>query len=85
MAKDTDIAEWVKVSRDEPLHEKCKIIKCYETLTGTPQKLFILIDTNETDVLSMLSRDFGSDWSLEVYPLHELHEVLEQDRSIIAG
>lgn len=85
MAKDTDIAEWVKVSRDELLHKKCKIIKCYETLTGTPQKLFILIDTNETDVLSMLSRDFGSDWSLEVYPLHELHEVLEQDRSIIAG
>lgn len=85
MAKDEEIAEWVKVSRDEALHRKCRMIQCYETLAGAQQKLIIILDTNEPDAMSMLSRDFGNDWSLEIYPLHELHEVLEQDHSIVAG
>jgi len=85
MAKDDEIAEWVRISKDEPLHKKCKMIKCYETAGNSSHGLIIMVDTNEPDALSMLSRDFGNDWSLEIYPLHELHEVLEQDHSIIAG
>jgi hypothetical protein len=85
MAKAEDIAEWVNVSKDELLHEKCKMIKCYETLPGTPQKLIIMIDTEDPGALNILSRDFGKDWSLETYPVHEIHEVLEENHSIVAG
>jgi hypothetical protein len=85
MANAEDISEWVKVSRDELLHKKCKMIRCYETLTGTPQKLIIMMETDEPDALDLLSRDFGSDWSIETYPLHEMYEVLEEDHSIVAG
>lgn len=85
MAKADDIEEWVKVSRDDILNKKCKLIKCYETLGDFPQKLIIMIDTDDSDVLNMLSRDFGKDWNLEIYPLHELHQVSEEDHSIVAG
>jgi hypothetical protein len=85
MAKAEDIAEWVKVSKDELLHKKCKMIRCFETLAGKPQKLIIMIETNEPDALNLLSRDFGNDWSIETYPVHEIHEILEEDHSIVAG
>jgi len=80
-----DRAEWVAVSRDELLHKKCKMIRCFETLTGKPQKLILMIDTNESDALSLLSRDLGNSWNIETYPVHELHEILEEDHSIVAG
>jgi hypothetical protein len=85
MAKAEEIAEWVKVSKDELLHKKCKMIRCFETLTGKPQKLIIMMETNEPDALNLLSRDFGNDWNIETYPVHEIHELLEEDHSIVAG
>lgn len=85
MAKAEDISEWVKVSRDALLHKKCKMIRCYETMAGKPQKLIIMMETDEPDALNLLSRDFGSDWNIETYPLHEMYEVLEEDHSIVAG
>lgn len=84
-AKAEDVSEWVKVSRDALLHKKCKMIRCYETLAGTPQKLIIMMETDEPDALKLLCHDFGSDWNIETYPLHEMYEVLEQDHSIVAG
>jgi len=85
MMKAEDMEEWITLCRDEPLHKKCKMIRCYETLGGTPQKMIVMIDTSDPDALDMLSRDFGKDWSIETYPLHEMQEVGEEDHSIVAG
>lgn len=85
MANSEDISEWVNVSKDELLHKKCRMIKCYETLAGTPQKLIIMLDTDDPEAVNMLSRDFGNDWIIETYPLHEMYEILEEDHSIVAG
>lgn len=85
MAKAEDISEWVNVSRDELLHKKCNKIRCYRTLAGSTQKLLIMVETNQTDALDMLSRDFGDEWQIETYPLREIYEVLEEDYTIVAG
>lgn len=85
MAKSGDISEWVKVSKDELLHKKCRMIRCYETLAGSPQKLIIMFDTDDPAAVNMISQDFGGDWSIETYPLHEMYEVSEEDHSIVAG
>lgn len=84
-AKVKDIAEWDRISKNEKLHKKCKMIKCFETGTVSPQKLIFLIDTDEPDALNMLARDLGKDWNLETYSIHEMHEVTEEDHSVIAG
>jgi hypothetical protein len=85
MAKTTDIKEWVKVCKDQPLHKKCKMIKCFETVGDSPHELLLMFDTNEPDALNLLSDDFGEDWDLKTYPLHEIPEWLEEDHSIIGG
>ena len=62
MANSTDIEEWLKVCKDELLHKKCKMIKCYETVGDSPQELLLMFSTYEPDALKLLSRDFGEDW-----------------------
>lgn len=84
MAKTRDVEEWVRVCKDELLHKKCKSIKCYETM-DIPHKLMIIIDTKDAEVLNLLSRDFGDEWNLETFALHEIPELLEEDHSIVAG
>jgi len=83
--KAKDIKEWIKVSKDEPLHKKCRMIKCYEIMNDPPKKLLLMIDTDEPNALNLLAGDFGVDWNIETYPLHELEESMEEDHSIIAG
>ena len=85
MAKTADIEEWVRVCKDELLHKKIRMIKCYETIGDSPQELLLMFDTTDPDALKMLSRDFGDDWNLKTYPLHEIPELLEEDHSIIGG
>jgi len=85
MAKTADIEEWMKVCQDELLHKKCRMIKCYETVGDSPPELLLMFDTNDPDALNLLSGDFGDDWNLKTYPLHEIPELLEEDHSIIGG
>jgi hypothetical protein len=83
--KAEDIKEWIRVSKDEPLHKKCRMIKCYEIMNDPPKKLLLMIDTDEPNAMDLLAGDFGGDWNLEIYPLHELEELMDEDHSIIAG
>ena len=85
MAKIEDLEEWENVSKDDLLHKKCRMIKCYEPMDSCHQKLIIMIDTNEPDAINLLANDLGNDWILETYPLHDIHELLEEDHSIVAG
>ncbi len=85
MANSTDIEEWFKVCKDELLHKKCKVIKCYETVGDSPQELLLMFSTYDKDALKLLSRDFGDDWDLKTYPLHEIPDFMEEDHSIVAG
>lgn len=71
-------------SRQERVSKKFKMIRYYGTLIGTTKKLIIMIDTDYPEVLARLSHNSGSDWRLETYLSHEVHEVRERD-SIIAG
>ncbi|MBI5741171.1 MAG: hypothetical protein HZA16_10680 [Nitrospirae bacterium] len=77
--------EWKRISRDDALHGRYKRIKCYETLSDSPLKIMLLIDSDETDVLKALSDDLGDKWDMTTYPLHELHEIIEEDHAVIAG
>ena len=58
--------------------------KCYETM-NTPRKLLLIIDTKDAEVMNLLSRDFGDEWNMETFSLHEIPELLEEDHSIVAG
>ena len=80
-----DLPEWIKVSKDQLLHRKCKEIKCYEMKAGASQKLIIMIDTDEPDALKLLSRDLGNNWNLKTHPLHYVEEAMEEDHSVIGG
>ncbi len=85
MAKPDQIREWIRVCKDDRLHKKCKMIGCYEPATEAPKKLMMLLDITESDAIDLLLRDFGGGWVMHVYPVHVLHEILEEDHSIIAG
>jgi hypothetical protein len=85
MATSTDIKEWLKVCKDGPLHEKCKKIKCYERVGDNPKELLIMFSTYDEEALNLLSRDFGDDWDLESYPLHEIPDFMEEDHWVVAG
>ena len=85
MANSTDIKEWLKICKDELLHKKCKMIKCYETVDDSPQELLLMFSTYEPDALKLLSRDFGDDWDLKTYPLHEIPDFMEEDHWVIGG
>jgi len=84
-ARADQIKEWVKVCKDEILHKKCKIIRCYEPATESPKKLLMLLEISDSDALSLLQGDFGKDWVLDVYPVKVLNEIMEEDHSVIAG
>ena len=85
MAKAEQIQEWVKVCKDDLLHKKCKMIRCYEPATEAPKKLLILLDITDSDALDLLMRDFGNDWVMDAYPVNILHEILEEEHAIVAG
>ena len=85
MAKAHQIQEWVKVCEDDLLHKKCRMIRCYEPATEIPKKLLILLDTTDSDGLDLLMSDFGNDWTMDVFPLNVLHEILKEDHAIVAG
>jgi len=85
MAKARQIKEWVKVCEDDLLHKKCRMIRCYEPATEIPKKLLILLDTTDSDGLDLLMSDFGNDWTMDVFPLNVLHEILKEDHAIVAG
>jgi hypothetical protein len=57
----------------------------YETYGEVPKKVFFLIETNDPDALNMLSIHFGSDWDRETYRIHQVYDVMEYDRSVVAG
>ena len=85
MANSTDIKEWYKVCTDELLHKKCKMIKCYETVSDFPKELVLMFSTYDEDVLKLLARDFGDDWDVKTYPLHEIPDFTEEDHAVIGG
>jgi hypothetical protein len=85
MAKAGQIQEWVKVCKDELLHKKCRMIRCYEPITDSPGKLLLILETDDAASLDLIHRDFGNEWNIEVYPVAHLHEILEEDHSVVAG
>lgn len=85
MANSTDIEEWFKVCKDELLHKKCKMIKCYEPIGNSPKELLLMFSTYDEDVPELLSRDFGDDWDVKTYPLHEIPDFTEEDHSVVGG
>lgn len=84
-AQSEKIQEWVKICKDELLHKKCRMVRCYEPMTESPHKLFLLLETDDANALNLVLRDFGDDWAIEIYPVSMLQEVLEPDHSIVAG
>lgn len=85
MAKAGQIQEWVKVCKDELLHKKCRMIRCYEPITDSPEKLLLMLETDDPGALNLIHRDFGKEWKIDVYPVNLLQEVLEEDHSVVAG
>jgi len=85
MANSTDIKEWLNVCRDELLHKKCTMIKCYETADDSPHELLLIFSTYDPDALQLLSHDFGDDWDVKTYPLHAIPDYMEEDHSVIGG
>lgn len=85
MAKPEQIQEWVRVCKDELLHRKCRMIRCYEPAVEDPKKLLILLDCTDTGALDLLKRDFGKDWDIDVYPVKVLNEILQEDHAVVAG
>lgn len=79
------IQEWINICKDELLQKKCGMVRCYEPMTESPHKLFLLLDSDDANAPDLVLRDFGDEWNIEVYPVNMLQEVLEQDHSIVAG
>jgi hypothetical protein len=85
MAKADQIKEWIAVCRDELLHKKCKMIRCYEPITDSPHKLLIMLETDDPEALKLIPRDFGEDWNIDTHPLHMMQEILDEDHSVVGG
>jgi hypothetical protein len=85
MAKAEQIQEWVTVCKDELLHKRCSMIRCYEPMTDSPGKLLLMLETDDAASLDLIQRDFGKEWDIEVYPVAHLREFLEEDHSVVAG
>jgi len=52
MAKAEQIQEWVKVCKDDLLHKKCKMIRCYEPASEA-RKAADLLDIADSDALDL--------------------------------
>ncbi len=79
--------EWYQKGKDKTFHSMCKRIERFEVAGKSPLKIFFVVETDNPDALNMLSRHFGASWTSETYPVlqREIHEALEQDKSIIGG
>jgi len=80
-------AEWIKKDMDRVLKSRCKTVKRYEVLGSSPQKIFLVIETDDPTALNLLSVHFGDIWNSITYPVldREIAEALEEDHSVIGG
>ncbi|MEK6672607.1 MAG: hypothetical protein AABY42_03925 [Nitrospirota bacterium] len=79
--------EWLNKGKDQELAKKCHSIERYEVLGKTPLKVFFIIETDNPNVLNILSRYFGDAWNCITYPItkREILEELKEDHTIIGG
>lgn len=89
----TDLAEidrqreiWFKEGLDEAFQRKCKSITRYESVGGSPVKVFFAIETDDPTAIQLLSRHFGDSWDVVTYPVveRELAKAYEEDREILS-
>jgi hypothetical protein len=79
--------EWIKTGMDKIFQQRCKTIKRYEVLGGSPMKIFFVIETEDPTALNILSNHFGDAWYSITYPMieREIANALEEDRAVIGG
>jgi hypothetical protein len=80
-------AEWIRKNMDKTLKQRCKSVKRYEVLGGSPLKIFLVIETDDPTALNLLSTHFGNIWNSVTYPVidREIAEALEDDHAVIGG
>lgn len=79
--------EWYSKGRDKTFHKMCKSINRYEVVGKSPLRIIFIIETDDPHALNMLSHHFGDRWLSVTLPVlqREMHEALEEDRTIIGG
>ncbi|RJQ52018.1 MAG: hypothetical protein C4526_08820 [Nitrospiraceae bacterium] len=80
-------AEWVRKNMDKTLKARCRTVKRYEVLGSSPQKIFLVIETDDPAALNLLSVHFGDIWNSVTHPVvdREIAAALEEDHSVIGG
>ncbi len=79
--------EWTVKGKDKLMLEKCQTYQRFEVLGQFPLKVIFIIETDDPNVLNILSHHFGDGWNSVSYPViqREICEALEEDHTIIGG
>lgn len=84
-AKPEDIAGWKRICTDDQINRKCRMIRCFRPVSERSNKLILMFETDDSEVINLISRDFGSEWNVTSYPLRQINEIPKEDRSIVPG
>lgn len=79
--------EWYKKGKSNTFQKLCQKIVRYEIAGKSPLRIVFIIETDNLNALNILSHHFGEAWISVTYPAlqREMHEALEEDKSIIGG
>lgn len=78
---------WLELGKDRIFMQKCKAIERYEVLGCAPLKIIFVVETNDPEVLNLLSHHFGDLWNSVTYPVIQksIAEALEGEHFVIGG
>jgi hypothetical protein len=78
---------WYEKGRNKIFQKRCQRIERFEVAGKSPQRIIFVIETKDHHALNILSHHFGDHWVSVSYPAlkREIHEAMEEDKSIIGG
>jgi len=84
-AKPEDIVEWKRICTDDQINRRCKMIKCFKPMSEGQNRLILMFETDDSEVINLISRDFGNEWRVTSFPLRRINEIPSEDHSIVPG